>query len=195
MTEGQLRLFTESVEQSTDIMREARKKITTPRLFGRVNSEEIQAWLDGELLKVWSKYVVFCTKEHCEMLLRKRRNLRTKGDYGEVDITAWEREIRYFLSEALNLKDAGDVMERIGALLIGLVDPILDELGGTAPPKSNDMSIDSLSPQQYEELCAEEMRGIGYDVRMTKASGDQGVDVIAQKGAVTIVLQCHSCPN
>ena len=52
------------------------------------------------------------------------------------------------------------------------------------------LDITSITHEQYEELCADHMRSCGYDVRLTKASGDQGVDVIATKAGMTVVIQC-----
>jgi len=176
MTEEQGRMLVESMKRNNDIWREGEKR------------KAVLQWVDSESLKLWSQYVLFCTKEYSETLLRKRRNIRTIGDYGEVNNESWEKEIRYFLSKVIAVPEPA--MKRVGVHLIRLVDPILDTLGETAPPQLQDVFLESHSPQQYEELCAQEMRIVGYDASLTKASGDQGVDVIARKGAVTVVLQC-----
>ena len=43
----------------------------------------------------------------------------------------------------------------------------------------------------YEQLCARYLRTQGFfDVRMTKSSGDQGIDPIAVKGGVKYGFQC-----
>jgi HJR/Mrr/RecB family endonuclease len=40
------------------------------------------------------------------------------------------------------------------------------------------------------EAVAQELNDFGWEARTTKASGDQGVDVIATKGGKRVVLQC-----
>lgn len=47
-----------------------------------------------------------------------------------------------------------------------------------------------LSPTQFEKCCADYLALMGWQTHTTKASGDQGVDVVAQKFGTTVVLQC-----
>jgi DNA-directed RNA polymerase subunit M/transcription elongation factor TFIIS len=42
----------------------------------------------------------------------------------------------------------------------------------------------------YDYYCSNIMRESGLDARVTPASGDQGIDVIARKGNIKVVLQC-----
>ena len=45
-------------------------------------------------------------------------------------------------------------------------------------------------PIEYEVLCGQKMEQAGWHTQLTKASGDQGADVICHKGDISIVLQC-----
>jgi restriction system protein len=47
-----------------------------------------------------------------------------------------------------------------------------------------------MSPLDYERMCADILTADGWHARITKASGDQGVDVVADRNGVRIVLQC-----
>lgn len=49
---------------------------------------------------------------------------------------------------------------------------------------------DDMTPTEFEERCAEAMRLAGWSAQKTKASGDQGVDVIAERNGISVVLQC-----
>lgn len=49
---------------------------------------------------------------------------------------------------------------------------------------------EDMSPEEFEHYCADVLRGIKWDARVTQASGDQGVDVVANKRGVRIVVQC-----
>jgi hypothetical protein len=50
---------------------------------------------------------------------------------------------------------------------------------------SEDMSSD-----EFEEFCAGELRQVGWNAHVTLKSRDQGIDVIADKNGVRIVIQC-----
>ena len=49
---------------------------------------------------------------------------------------------------------------------------------------------DDMKPVDFEAFCAEELRRAGWNARVTMQSRDQGVDVIADKSNVRVVLQC-----
>jgi len=55
---------------------------------------------------------------------------------------------------------------------------------------------DSMSGIEYESYCARLLDKIGWTTQVTKASGDQGVDVIARKNGAAAVIQCkkHAKP-
>ncbi len=49
---------------------------------------------------------------------------------------------------------------------------------------------DSISPLDFERYCCEFLRLIGWQAETTKASGDQGADIIAWRDGVRVVCQC-----
>ncbi len=49
---------------------------------------------------------------------------------------------------------------------------------------------DNMSPQEYEHYCAALLRERRWTARVTQASGDQGVDIVAEKRGARIVVQC-----
>ena len=42
----------------------------------------------------------------------------------------------------------------------------------------------------FEHQCQQILAGRGWSARLTPASGDQGADIIAEKGGMSVVLQC-----
>lgn len=50
--------------------------------------------------------------------------------------------------------------------------------------------FEDMTPRDYEHLCAGILRKAQWNARVTPASGDQGVDVIAEKRGLRIVVQC-----
>lgn len=54
--------------------------------------------------------------------------------------------------------------------------------------------IDLMTGQEFEELVSELFERMGYKTEITKASGDQGIDVLATKGNIKLGIQakCYS---
>ncbi len=46
------------------------------------------------------------------------------------------------------------------------------------------------TPYEFEKICADILEEQGFETKVTKKSGDQGVDVIAQKDGKVIAIQC-----
>lgn len=47
-----------------------------------------------------------------------------------------------------------------------------------------------MNPETFEHFCAEALRKAGWSARVTQATADQGVDVIAEREGRVLVLQC-----
>jgi restriction system protein len=56
--------------------------------------------------------------------------------------------------------------------------------------EGREVDVESLDPIQFEHNCADLLKSTGWNPRVTQASGDQGIDVIAQLGNVKAVFQC-----
>lgn len=55
----------------------------------------------------------------------------------------------------------------------------------------NSKSFDSMSGEQFEEFCADILRGNGYqNVELTPTTGDHGIDILARKDGVKYAIQC-----
>ena len=53
-----------------------------------------------------------------------------------------------------------------------------------------DVSFEDLSPYDYEKQVAQSLSEMGWKTQVTKASGDQGCDVLAVKGGARVAIQC-----
>jgi restriction system protein len=49
---------------------------------------------------------------------------------------------------------------------------------------------EGMSPEEFEHYCAAVLREMKWKARVTQASGDQGVDIVADKRSMRIVIQC-----
>lgn len=58
-------------------------------------------------------------------------------------------------------------------------------------PRDILFSVDSMEGHDFEHWCAELLRRLSFSsVEVTQASGDQGVDVLAEKGGIKYAIQC-----
>jgi len=49
---------------------------------------------------------------------------------------------------------------------------------------------EDMSPEEFEHYCADVLRQMKWQARVTQASADQGVDIVADKRGIRIVIQC-----
>ena len=62
-------------------------------------------------------------------------------------------------------------------------------------PSVRRKEIDVMSGIEFETYCANTLQDAGWTCRVTKASGDQGVDIIAMKGERKVAIQCKRYKN
>ena len=57
--------------------------------------------------------------------------------------------------------------------------------------RKKETPLDEMEGVEFEQYCAELLRNRGFiDVKLTQASGDFGVDILAEKDGVTYAIQC-----
>lgn len=60
-----------------------------------------------------------------------------------------------------------------------------------APVVSYSEDFDNMEGHDFEQFCAKVLRGNGFEnVSVTQGSGDQGVDVLAEKNGIKYAIQC-----
>lgn len=127
-------------------------------------------------------------KQHIDTLVVKYSQLVQPDDYGHINYSKWESQRAYFLSRI--------VYPRIGGKECGIEPAVLENIVDGAVKKSFSKrsetltSAKNLSPIEYEMYCAAQLNRIGWKTVLTKTSGDQGVDVIADKEKIRLAIQC-----
>jgi restriction system protein len=151
--------------------------------------------IDDELLEPVKRLI----NQHIATLSRKWGQTIYRDDYGNLKLDRWLQEFDYFFDNVLR-KD-----RLIAASLTSpqrelwakenahkdIVDAIFKHQATQV--KSNphlSVNVDGLDPLEFEHYCADMLRSSGWDVRVTLASGDQGIDLIAIRGNVKAVFQC-----
>lgn len=131
--------------------------------------------------------------KHQRVLQRKRRQGRFQDEYGIWNEEKWHRDLRHFVTKVLPFEMESDDLDHLADAVFS-VDACLEELQDNALIKDEvDLPIKD-SPQSqghaFEHNCAEILRTQGWHARVTTASGDQGVDIEAERGGYRVVVQC-----
>jgi restriction system protein len=130
-------------------------------------------------------------KSHASALVRRRAQLVQADAYGKLKFEKWFAELEYFITEHIlphlsprELEVLAKNRFDIKAAIVLFVD---QETQNNPAYKA---FSDDMTPSEFETFCAEELKRVGWNARVTMQSRDQGVDVIAEKNGVRIVLQC-----
>lgn len=129
--------------------------------------------------------------QHLDALVRRRMQLVWNDPYGKPQAGRWLKEIDYFLTQHVEPTLSGRRLasfRRVRAECARLIAHRV-EAAIVGQPAFQAFS-DEMTPAEFEGFCAEELRREGWNARVTMQSRDQGVDVVAEKGSVRIVLQC-----
>jgi len=144
----------------------------------------------ASLNQAFSSLVDDAVLQHGVTLQRKRRQLVRVDDYGNTFADAWERERVYFVDNVIvpawsrgelspeQLMYALEAVEKIACM----------EPAGVA-------DVATMDPYEYEHYCASLLKSAGWDAHVTAASGDQGVDIVATRDEVTLVIQAKRYAN
>lgn len=121
--------------------------------------------------------------EHIATLSLKRKQLWIADEYGVINPDPWVKEINRFYANVL--------FPRVGECryIVGRIENMVKDHLSKSEPSKNVFS-EAMNPYEYERYCADLLCDMGWMARATKASGDQGCDVIAEKNGLKIVLQC-----
>ncbi|HJW29343.1 MAG TPA: restriction endonuclease [Saprospiraceae bacterium] len=124
--------------------------------------------------------------KHMTTLAVRRQQLVKVDHYGVVDDEKWQKEISHFVCNVI-LPEMGGLLLK-GSKLDIEISKLVDDLAAsksTTPGFSTNMT-----PIEYEHYVCHVLNDSGWSARVTKASGDQGVDVIAHLGSKSVVIQC-----
>jgi restriction system protein len=128
---------------------------------------------------------------HRAALGRRWLQTVTADEYGGEDVRAWLAACRYFLD--WHIAPALGPLGRRWLYRRGLK-PAYRIVGGIARASAAQITAGCPSPGAdplaYERYCAGLLAQHGWRTALTRRSGDQGVDIIAHRAAVCVVLQC-----
>jgi len=164
-------------------------------LFIAVNKAyKIVAQANKNNKKKQKDFIKLKAHEYKEGLAKKRTQLITKDDYGDVDDSKWKAEIVKFFN-----KKIGSIPEELA-----LIDTEEQVISAEEIAKIiNDVAIEAQKEHvnlftyseemdgiEYEHFCASLLRDSGWDAVVSQASNDQGADIIAERDGVKVAIQC-----
>jgi restriction system protein len=132
------------------------------------------------------------------LFARKRSQLIFVDDY-EIERTKnREKEKKYIASIVIpqhlrGIPLPGRAIKYIVHIVqdqIGLIRKIEAAALSIAAPQADEEASGRDGGIEYEKRCAELLRGVGWNARLTPGSGDQGVDIVAEGFGKRVVLQC-----
>ncbi len=199
--------------------RDKLKGIFFKDILNWIKEKESLDLLVGQKMKMYEE-VRSLIIPHLDTLLKKRNRFLIKDDYGFIDQTKWQKELDYFIDRAIishleesiatvvnytanfrfinnpelqklkyGLNDFPDILEDVKECINDVLDCCSDE------KVDRNIDISLLDPTEYEHYCADILRENGWDVRVTQGSGDQGIDVLAEKDGFLLAIQCKKYSN
>ena len=127
-------------------------------------------------------------RAHAGTLALRRRQERYVDAYGNTIEDGWLRERDYFAERTIRPRAeargfAGE-FDRHWDVVIAIVERVA---AAVRLPDETEMPEDGIA---YERFCAARLEQAGWSARPTQASGDQGVDIVAERAGVRLVVQC-----
>jgi len=127
-------------------------------------------------------------RRHAATLALRRRQECFVDAYGNRIDDGWVREREYFAERTiLPALDARGYGEEGDALWDAILATIERVAAAHPLPDEADAPEEGIA---YERFCAERLREAGWNARATRASGDQGADIVAERAGVRLVVQC-----
>jgi restriction system protein len=147
-------------------------------------------------------------RQHAEALRVKRLQKRRHDDYGNIVDDKWMKEKVYFYENVIlpTLRASYGTewfgfVSTVGShldievkgvprnqILMSILDAEIDVYERSTPISSENAS--SLSPTAFEAYCVQLLVNSGWQATTTKASGDQGIDILATRDGLKAVFQC-----
>lgn len=132
------------------------------------------------------------TRAHISKLHAKSKQLVHFDDYGNLIDELWERELAYFVETVVLPKQSHrwvKITEEMKESLIATVQSEVFAYDLASEPAGNTYQVD-MHGVEFEALVRSLIERRGFAVQLTKATGDQGVDLIVNTAQGLIAIQC-----
>ncbi len=136
------------------------------------------------------------TDTHIDALIRQQTILIRSDAYGKPIIDKWQTEVKYFIAQHVRPSLPPTLCPLLDKDQLGAIQRIMQRVASASQNRPALATLPTnMTPAGFEAYCAESLRGCGWAVALTPLCRDQGVDVIAEKNGVRVVLQCKLYSN
>lgn len=129
-------------------------------------------------------------QEHLPYLVVQHKKCTAHLPYGKVAIDAakWDKERRLFLRAIFE----GDLPDRALEFFYEEFSRVIDSAvqEAAAGEEGKPVAPGAMSPREFELHCAAVLKKAGWTSAAMSGTADQGIDVLAEKDGVKVVLQC-----
>jgi len=152
----------------------------------------LQGKIQAAALKSARTKIAAQVEAHLDTLARKRLTGVTKDAYGMIIASKWQAEVQYFMDRVVRPTLTDEEAKALAPVLSRVATELVEEpVRGRARELDDDLMFDpAMTPLEYEAYCALILEKAGWNTEVTKASGDQGADVLAIRGGRLLVVQC-----
>lgn len=130
---------------------------------------------------------------HVHALAAQRAQKVTIDPYGGMEFEAWEKHFRQEFLPKHVLGFLGPVSPEDAPFvehLIARLEAIVERIQDAAEVAELEVDVETLDGVGYEHHCARLLTQGGWNATVTKTSGDQGVDIVAERDGFRAVIQC-----
>lgn len=134
--------------------------------------------------------------KHLDELTHARRLGLKVGQFGTIDDSQWNKTARTFMNQIIlpvlgPSEVAAIVQKGLSTVATELIErPVKQHMDKVEKAFESTVHVDALTPIAFERYCANRLTSSGWKCELTKASGDQGVDVIARLNSFVVAIQC-----
>ncbi|QBG48854.1 restriction endonuclease [Verrucomicrobia bacterium S94] len=153
----------------------------------------------------------------CQLYSKKKQRLVCVDDYGVPYKDEWFKELEYFYQQLLQNElndleiqaiaslanyrlftgertffDNGYAIEeeQIHQGLLSVLDGVVDVQTNYEEESTSEYS-DDITPEEYEYFVTDILNDNGWVAVVTQGSGDQGIDIVAEKDDFRLAIQCE----
>jgi restriction system protein len=156
--------------------------------FNKQNNKFKKEFAEKKMIETLEKAKEIIVKNKEQLAIQRKKSVYIDA-YGKENITNWlEKEIPYFIKQHIypkfNIEEQNFIRNQLNEIF-----PFIDQESQKFILKNYGYSS-SMSGLEFEIFCSEKLKSEGWKIKTTKSTGDQGVDLIIEKGKRTIGVQC-----
>ncbi len=158
-----------------------------------------KAFKSTRKIKQLNKQIDELINQHIKALALKYRQTVKQDEYGNVFYDQWDTAVGYFIKQVLckktEIKNHLVQEDRFNNIKGRITRAVKAYEQKAANSDYKNIDVEQLSPIDFEYYCADILKANGWKAKVTQASSDQGIDIIAQYKNIHVAFQCKKYSN